>query len=80
MNYTPAGVSATPSWTRWGHVSIKENKIWHCEDTLEKFHALVPPSSCHIRRIQSACSRKLVAVELVKSRGDLSRTSCTSSV
>ena len=79
MNYTPAGVSATPSWTRWGHVSIKETK-YGSDDTLEKFHALVPPSSCHIRRIQSACSRKLVAVELVKSRGDLSRTSCTSSV
>ncbi len=65
-DYTPAGVSATPSWTRWSRVLVKENKKFGSEDTPEKFHALVPRTSCRIRRIQSAYSRKPVAEALVK--------------
>src|SRR5258707_11524420 len=77
-NTLPAGVSATPSWTRWSHGSVRENKM-ASEDTLERFHALVRHSSCRIRRIQSAYSRKPVAAALVKA-GDSPRTSCTNSV
>jgi hypothetical protein len=40
MNYTPAGVSATPSWTRWGHVSIKETKYGTVMTHLKNFTLL----------------------------------------
>ena len=80
MDYIPAGVSATPSWTRWSHVSVRREKDKHRWDTPEKFRALVPRLSYHIRRIQSAYLQKPVATASVKVDVHSPHTSCTSIV
>jgi hypothetical protein len=77
INYTPTGVSATPSWTRWSDVSIKENKYGTVRTHLKNFTLLFPEQAVVFDAYNLPIRESMVAAALVKARGDLSHTSCT---